>query len=345
MVGIGLLGAGRIGRLHAGHIAANGDCRLVAIFDEASDAALTLASRYGAQVATSAEELLDLPGIDAVFICSPTDTHVNYIIAAAARGKAIFCEKPIDLDIRRVRDAIAALTKHQVIFTIGFHRRFDPSHRRLRELIQSGELGQIEQVRIVSRDPAPPPISYVRRSGGIFRDMAIHDLDLCRYLVGEEFSEVFAKGDCLIDRAIGDAGDYDTATIFLQSPKGAVCVIQNSRRSPYGFDQRIEVFGSKATGAVENVARTSIALSSLIGRSTDILPQHFPERYAEAYRDQLAHFIRCVRDETPSPTTAFDGLAALTLANAADRSVATGRPITIESEAIDTPETSDKPNA
>jgi myo-inositol 2-dehydrogenase/D-chiro-inositol 1-dehydrogenase len=331
MLGIGLIGAGRIGTLHARNINDAEGCRVTAIYDERNSSATELAAAVGGQVCDSAAELVANPDVDAVFICSSTDTHVEMVGLTARAGKAIFCEKPIDLDVARVQECIGVLEQYPVPFTIGFHRRFDPHHRTLQEEVRRGRIGRIEQVRIVSRDPAPPPIEYSRRSGGIFRDMMIHDIDQCRFLLGEEFVGVFAIGSVLVDPAIGIAGDFDTATATVWTATGASCTIQNSRRCSYGFDQRIEVFGNKGTLALDNIALTQTSVFDETGLSTPALPRHFPERYREAYRKELAAFIDAVTKGEPPETTARDGLMSLVLADAAERSAQTKQASAINS--------------
>jgi myo-inositol 2-dehydrogenase/D-chiro-inositol 1-dehydrogenase len=327
MTGIGLIGGGRIGSLHASNISRHADARLVAVHDAQPGAARVLAEKYGAAVTESVDGLLANSNIHAIFICSPTDTHVDLIGRAAAAGKAIFCEKPIDIDMNSAARVPAILERNPVPFMIGFHRRFDPSTRRIAEHIASGDLGKIEFMRVTSRDPAPPPIAYIQRSGGVFRDMAIHDLDLCRWLTGTEFTTVFAKGFCLVDPAIGQAGDFDTAFVCLWADDGVHCVLQNSRRSNGGFDQRIEIMGSLSGASMDNVPMTQTSLLGPRGKSADRLPDHFPQRYADAYVGQLDAFLAAVREGRNPPTTVLDGLAALQLADACAESASTGLPV------------------
>lgn len=329
MIGIGLIGAGRIGTLHAKLIHAAAGCRVVSVFDEKRTAADQLAAAVDATPSGTAAELVNHPNVDAVFICSPTDTHVDMVAVAAKAGKAIFCEKPIDLKISRVVECARILERCPVPFTVGFHRRFDPHHRSLREEVQQGRIGNVEQIRIVSRDPAPPPLDYVRRSGGIFRDMMIHDLDQCRFILRQEIVRVFATGCVLIDQGIQDAGDFDTATAILWTASGATCAIQNSRRCTYGFDQRIEVFGSTGSISLENVTTTRTAISNDSGRITRPLPRHFPERYHEAYSAQLAAFVEALARGARPQTTVLDGLWSLAIADAADLSARTGSTVEI----------------
>jgi myo-inositol 2-dehydrogenase/D-chiro-inositol 1-dehydrogenase len=329
MLGIGLIGAGRIGSLHAGNIRNSRSCSLVAVFDACSDNAHSIALANNASVHRSISDLLSDPAVGAVFVCSPTDTHVDVVGQAARAGKAIFCEKPIDLDIARVRACLADLEGYPIPFTIGFHRRFDPHHRALRDSVRGGAIGKVEQIRIVSRDPAPPPASYIKRSGGIFRDMMIHDLDQCRFLLEDPFVGVFAKGSNLIDAEIGVAGDFDTATATFWTANGVTCALQSSRRSTYGFDQRIEVFGGLGTASLDNVPTTNTHVASRAGYTYSTLPGHFPQRYAEAYRLQLEAFVEDVETGLSPETTGYDGLMSLLLADAAELSARTGQPVTI----------------
>ncbi|MES0110144.1 inositol 2-dehydrogenase [Mesorhizobium sp. M0013] len=329
MIGIGLIGAGRIGALHAQNIAVHEQAELVAVYDSVAAAAETLASRHGGRAVARLGDIFDDPAVEAIFICSPTDTHVDLIGRAAAAGKAIFCEKPIDIDLASALRVQTVLANHRVPFMTGFHRRFDPSTRRLAEHVGSGALGQFEFMRVMSRDPAPPPINYLKRSGGIFRDMTIHDLDLCRWLTGREFTGVFAKGTCLVDPEIGQAGDFDTAFITLWTADGASCVLQNSRRSNGGFDQRIEIMGSRAAASMDNVPLTQTRLVVPDGLRSDALPNHFPERYRDAYVAQFNEFVAALQEGRDPTTTAIDGLSALQLADACARSAESGRPVAL----------------
>ncbi|MFO0404099.1 MAG: inositol 2-dehydrogenase, partial [Alphaproteobacteria bacterium] len=236
-------GAGRIGAIHAGNLAASGHARLKHVVDVNGEAAAALATRHGARVSDTASALAD-PEVGAVIVASSTDTHADLVIAAARQRKAIFCEKPIDLALPRVDACLAEVVKAGVPMLVGFNRRFDPSFAELHRRIAAGAIGTVEQVIITSRDPAPPPISYVKVSGGLFRDMTIHDFDMARWMLGEEPNEVFAYGANLVDQAIGAAGDIDSAMVLLRTPSGRMAHINNSRRASYGYDQRVEVFGS-----------------------------------------------------------------------------------------------------
>ena len=327
-VRLGLLGAGRIGQTHARSIVAAENARLVAVADPVEAAAAAVAGMTGAR-AVPAEAILGDAGIEGVLIATPTDLHAVLIEKAAAAGKAIFCEKPIDLDLSRARESVAATERCGVPLMIGFNRRFDPSFRRLRDEIDHGRVGSVELVQITSRDPATPPMEYVRRSGGLFRDMMIHDLDMARFLVGEPIVEVSASGSALVDNAIGDAGDVDTAVAVLRSAGGRLCIISNSRRATYGYDQRIEVHGSGGMISAGNPVATTVARGDGSGFTTDPLNDFFMDRYAEAYRLEMAAFCAVVRGgDVPYPN-GQDGLAALALADAAAESLATGRTVRV----------------
>ena len=308
-VRLGLLGAGRIGKTHARSIANMAGAHLVAVADPDEAAVAAVVQATGTR-ATSVEELLGDPSIEGVIIATPTDLHADLIERATESGKAIFCEKPIDLDLSRAERAVAAAARCGVPLMIGFNRRFDPSFRRLRDEIDAGRIGTVELVQITSRDPAPPPLAYIQRSGGLFRDMMIHDLDMARFLVGEPIVEVTATGSAVIDKAIADAGDVDTAVAVLRSLNGRLCVICNSRRAAYGYDQRIEVHGSEGMLCAGNPVATTVTRADRSGFTTDPLNDFFMDRYADAYRLEMAAFCAVVRSgDVPYPD-GLDGLAA-----------------------------------
>lgn len=326
MLTFALFGAGRIGRLHAANIAAHPNARLAAVADTVPAAAEELAARYGTVVA-DVEEALGSPAIDAVLIATPTDTHAPLIEAAAAAGKAILCEKPIDLDIARAEAAVRAAEAAGVALAVGFNRRFDASFANLKARLDAGAIGAPEIVAIASRDPAPPPVSYIRVSGGLFRDMMIHDLDMARWLLGEEPVEVHAMGSALVDPEIAQAGDIDTAVVTLRTASGRLAQISNSRRAAYGYDQRIECHGSKGMLRAENLRATTVELATSDGFVRDPVLHFFLERYGPAYRAELDAFIDAVAAGRPPAPTGTDGLAALRLADAAQKSLETGRPV------------------
>jgi myo-inositol 2-dehydrogenase/D-chiro-inositol 1-dehydrogenase len=321
-------GAGRIGAIHAANLAILPQAQLLHVVDVNGDAARGLATRHGAQVSDVGTALRD-PNVDAVIIASSTDTHADLAIAAARAGKAIFCEKPIDLSLRRVDACLAAVKKAGVPMFVGFNRRFDPSFSALHARIRGGAVGNVEQVIITSRDPGLPPISYIKVSGGQFRDMTIHDFDMARWLLGEEPVELFAYGSCLVDPAVAKAGDTDSAMILLKTASGRLCHINNSRRATYGYDQRIEVHGSKGRLMAGNRTATTVELADDVGVGTDKPLHFFLERYAEAYRTELAAFVDAVVAKKPLPVTAEDGRQAIVLAEAAVKSLKTGRAVKI----------------
>jgi len=321
-------GAGRIGAIHAANLAATRGTQLLHVVDVNADAARTLAERHGAKVSTVAAALAD-PAVDAVIIASSTDTHADLAIASARAGKAIFCEKPIDLSLKRVDACLAAVKKAGVPMFVGFNRRFDPSFAALRARIAAGDIGAVEQVIISSRDPGLPPIAYLKVSGGQFRDMTIHDFDMARWLLGEEPVELFAYGSVLVDPAVAKVGDTDSAMIVMKTASGRLCHINNSRRAAYGYDQRIEVHGAKGRLLAGNRTPTTVELADGQAVTSDKPLFFFLERYADAYRAELAAFVAAVESKSPLPVTAEDGRRAIVLAEAAVKSLKTGRPVRI----------------
>ena len=316
MLEIAQFGAGRIGQIHAANLAAMKDVRLRYVVDVNAEAAQKLAARHGAKVVAEREALADRE-VGAVLIASSTDTHARLAIAAARSGKAIFCEKPIDLSLSRVDACLEEVRKAGAPMFVGFNRRFDPGFSALKQRLDAGEIGALEQVVISSRDPGPPPLSYIKVSGGMFRDMTIHDFDMARWLLGEEPVEVFAMGECLVDRRIGAAGDIDSAMVLLRTASDKMCHINNSRRAAYGYDQRIEVFGAKGMLRAENIGETTVEHFGPRGTVADRPLDFFLERYADAYRAEMAAFILALTKKTPMPVGAKDGRQALVLAEAA----------------------------
>lgn len=314
-----LVGAGRIGRIHASNIAALPGANVRYVVDVNPEAAQALADRVGAEAATLDIALADAR-IAGVVIASSTDTHLPLIRAAAAAGKPVFCEKPLDLDANNARDSIALADKAGIPLFVGFNRRYDPAFRRIRDDIAAGAIGRVEVVSIISRDPSPPPVDYIRRSGGLFRDMTIHDLDMARWLLGAEPVSVFATGSCLTSPDIGAAGDIDTATLSLATKEGTLCQITNSRRCSYGYDQRIEVFGATGMLSAGNETATRVELATADGVTREPALPFFLERYATAYRLQIQDFIAALAGTDHRLASGEDGLRALLLADAADRS-------------------------
>ncbi|NDR55168.1 inositol 2-dehydrogenase [Aliiruegeria sabulilitoris] len=325
---IGILGCGRIGRVHAGSVLALSDTRLVAVADAIHESARALADETGSDART-AEEIVSADDIDAVVIATPTTTHYDLIHALASAGKAIFCEKPIDMSAARIRECIDAVNRANIPFMTGFNRRFDPNFARLQRLISEGEIGNVEIVTILSRDPSPPPHDYVRTSGGLFRDMMIHDFDMARFLLGEEPDKIHAVGSALVDPEVARLGDVDTAAVTLTTPSGRICQISNSRRATYGYDQRIEVHGAKGLLRAGNVHENTVELANRAGYQSAPAKEFFLERYEAAYRNELESFISSVRNVTQPVPSIHDGLKAQLIADAATESWKTGRSVRI----------------
>lgn len=321
---IALIGAGRIGRIHAANAAAHGELELAYVVDPVAEAARRLADSCGAR-AVDLDAALGDGAVKGVVIASSTDTHLDFSLRAIAAGKAVFCEKPIDLDLDRARSAGEKLAAAPLF--IGFNRRFDPNFRALKQKLEAGVIGALETLHITSHDPAPPPAGYIPLSGGIFKDMAIHDFDMARWLLGEDPVEVFAAGACLVDPAIGAAGDIDTAKTVLRTRGGKLCVISNSRRSGYGYDQRIEAFGSQGALRAGNVTETTVEVWNETGAQADAFQNFFLDRYAAAYRMEMAHFADMLARGAGPEIGYADGLAALALATAAQASKESGKPV------------------
>jgi myo-inositol 2-dehydrogenase/D-chiro-inositol 1-dehydrogenase len=320
---IALLGAGRIGRIHAANAKAHPALDLCAIVDPLAENAEAVARQTGASVA-SLEAVLGDASIAGVIVASATDAHLDHCLQAHTAGKAIFCEKPLDLDLGRARNAASQLADARLL--LGFNRRFDPNFRALKARLAAGAVGALETLQITSNDPAPPPVAYVKVSGGLFKDMAIHDFDMARWLLGEEPAEVFAWGSSLVDPEIGAAGDIDTARTVLKTASSKLCVIANSRRSGFGYDQRIEAYGSGGMVRAGNVTESTTAVWTEAGAAADRFQNFFLDRYRDAYRAEMDHFADILAGATPSVGYA-DGVAALALAEAAGESVQTGRPV------------------
>ncbi|MBT0956902.1 inositol 2-dehydrogenase [Alphaproteobacteria bacterium KMM 3653] len=325
---IGILGCGRIGIVHARSLMSMPGVALVAVSDFHAPAAQALAQKTGAQV-RSTEEILGASDIDAVVIGTPTDTHFEIIHAAAGAGKAIFCEKPIDMSADRTRACVAAVEAAGVPFLTGFNRRFDANFASIQRQIADGAIGDVELLTILSRDPSPPPISYIETSGGLFQDMMIHDFDMARFLLGEEPVTAYAVGAALVDPAIGAAGDVDTAAVTLTTASGRICQISNSRRASYGYDQRVEVHGSKGMLRAENVLENQVELATSSGFARAPAQNFFLERYEGAYLAEMTHFVEAVQSGAPCTPTALDGLRAQLIAVAAKASLASGQPVEI----------------
>jgi myo-inositol 2-dehydrogenase / D-chiro-inositol 1-dehydrogenase len=328
MLNIGLLGAGRIGKVHAKSITAHPGSKLVAIADVHQAAAEQLAQETGAQ-SRSVQAIIDDRSIDAVLIATSTDTHSDLIEAATAAGKAVLCEKPVDLSLARAQACQAAAARNGRPVMIGFNRRFDPNHAALKKALDAGEIGKGELLSITSFDPAPPPISYVKVSGGLFRDSSIHDFDMACWIFGGLPAEVSAVGSSLVDPAIGAAGDVDTAVTTLRYADGRIVVIRNSRRAVYGHDQRIEVLGSEGMLQVGNVLESTVGKSTAAGSLSARPELFFLERYMRAYEAEWRAFVQAVEQGAAMPVTLQDGVNALVVAEAATLSARSGRTVKI----------------
>jgi myo-inositol 2-dehydrogenase/D-chiro-inositol 1-dehydrogenase len=330
-VRIGVIGAGRIGRLHAELLASRVPGAGVAgVHDVLPEPAAALAAQLGVPAAGSVDELLADPDVDAVAICSSTDTHADLVVAAAQAGKATFCEKPVSHDLAQVDRALAAVEETDTPFQIGFNRRFDPAHQAVRDAVVDGSVGDPHLVRISSRDPEPPPLGYVRTSGGIFLDMTIHDFDMARYVTGSEVVEVYARGAIRIEPSYEEAGDVDTAIVLLTHENGCITAIDNSRRAVYGYDQRVEVFGSRGMAASENPFNHSAVVRSEEGTRLATLPYFFLDRYIPSYLREWEAFVAAVRTGAAPPVGPADARAPLVIGLAARRSLREKRPVRVD---------------
>ena len=328
-VRFGVLGAGRIGKVHAKAVSANPNAKLVAVADAFADAANALSAQYGAEV-RSISQIEAANDIDAVVICTPTDTHADLIERFSRAGKAIFCEKPIDLDSERVRACLKVVEETGAKLMVGLNRRFDPHFMAVRAAIDAGKIGDVEMVTITSRDPGAPPVDYIKRSGGIFRDMTIHDFDMARFLLGAEVASVSAHAAVLVDPEIGEAGDFDSVTVILETASGQQAVITNSRRATYGYDQRIEVHGSKGAVSAENQRPVSIEIANGDGYTRPPLHDFFMTRYLDAYAIEIASFIAAATSGKKAAPSGADGLVALKLADAALKSATSGKTVRLD---------------
>lgn len=329
-VRIGVLGVGRIGKMHAGIIARETPgAALAGVFDVNDEAARAVAAEFQVPV-MSVEEMLASTDVDAVAICSSTDTHVELIEKAAAAGKAIMCEKPVSLDLTEVDKALAAVEAAGVPFMVGFNRRFDPTHAAVQRAVADGKVGEPHIARLSSRDPAPPPVEYIKVSGGIFVDMMIHDFDMARFVVGSPVVEVYATGGVRIDPAIGEAGDLDTAVVVLKHDNGTITTIDNSRQAVYGYDQRLEVLGSAGMAMSENPMKDAAIVFTAQGRDGSNLPYFFLDRYMDSYRQEWQAFVRYVQEGGVSPVSGADGRAPVAIGIAAWESVRSGKPVAVD---------------
>ena len=328
MLKIGLLGAGRIGQVHARAIVGHEGSELALISDVYASAAEELAAKYDAKVVSS-DEIIGDYSIDAVLIATSTDTHSELIEAAAKAGKAVLCEKPVDLNLERARACLSAVNATGQPVMIGFNRRFDPNFALIKEGLTAGEIGKVELLSITSFDPAPPPVAYIKVSGGLFRDMMIHDFDMANFIMREAPVFIAASGSCQVDPEIGAAGDIDTAVVTLSYADGRLAVIKNSRRAGYGYDQRLEVLGSEGLLQANNMLESSVVKSTIDGVVSAKPTYFFLERYMSAYRAEWAAFVDALRGEKPMPVTLEDGVQALAMAEAAIQSLDAGKPVAL----------------
>ena len=324
----GLIGAGRIGRIHGANAAARKDSSLVLVADADAKSANEVATMHGAKVA-DIDAIMASNDVEAVLICAPTDMHSDLIEKAARAGKAIFCEKPVDLSSERIAACLKVVDKACVPLMIGFNRRFDPNFAALKQRLSNGVAGDVEIISIISRDPGPPPVSYIARSGGLYRDMMIHDLDMARFLLGEEPISVAAAGSSIVDPEIGKAGDVDTAAVLLETKSGKIVQISCSRRATYGYDQRVEVHGSKGMLRAGNVHETTLEFAGAKGVTADPVQNFFLERYASAYRLELDAFVMAVKKGAAPSPSGHDGLKAQQLADAATQSWKSGKKVNL----------------
>ena len=326
MLKVGLLGAGRIGQVHAAVVAAHEGSKLAAVSDVYAPAAEELAAKYHAQVRSSDEIIAD-DAINAVLIATSTDTHSDLIEAATQAGKAVMCEKPVDLSLERARACLKVVSVTGRPVMIGFNRRFDPSFAAIRDSLAAGQIGKAELLSVTSFDPAPPPVEYIKVSGGMFRDMMIHDFDMTNFIMGETPVSISASGACLVDPEIGRAGDIDTAVVTLSYADGKLAVIKNSRRAAYGYDQRLELLGADGLLQAQNMLENSVVKSTSQGVISAKPTYFFIERYMPAYKAEWAAFVAAVQEGDDMPVSLQDGVQALAMAEAAQRSFDTSKPV------------------
>lgn len=327
---VGVFGAGRIGKFHIQNLQTNPQINVKTVFDIKLDGLEEWANELGVQLTNNEKDIFDDTDIQAVFIFSPTNTHVPLILKAAAAGKNIFCEKPISFSDEEVEHANQAVKKAGVKIQIGFNRRFDPSFRKIREAVEQKTIGDLHIVKITSRDPEPPPYSYVKVSGGIFMDMTIHDFDMMRYITGSEPETIYAQGDALVDPKLHELNDIDTAITTIKFKNGALGVIDNSRKAVYGYDQRLEAFGSEGAVFADNPAKTTYHFAGAERMEYDHSPYFFIDRYLDAYVDEYKRFAASILDDEPIACTIKDGIMAQRMAKAAQQSLETGRPVPVE---------------
>lgn len=331
MINIGILGLGRIGKIHLENLCTRIDGVRVLAAMNPSEPGRKFAEKFNVPLVTdNADEVIHHPEIDAILICTSTNVHADYVIKVAKAGKAIFCEKPLDLSLEKVKETLAVVEASGVPLMLAFNQRLDPNFQEVKQAILQGKIGKLRSVHIISRDPGPPPIPYIKASGGLFLDMTIHDLDMARYLVGEEVKEVYAKGYNLIDPEIGKAGDIDSAYLILSFKNDVTVIIENSRQASYGYDQRLEVFGSEGMMKAENPLKTTNCLLDQTGVHLSRNLDFFIDRYAESYRIEMQTFVGCLQKKIPMPITGEDGLQAMLIALAANISMRENRPVRLD---------------
>ncbi len=330
MIRLGIIGAGRIGKVHCESIGRYVKDAVVACVADPfmNDETEKIVRSFGAQkVCKDYREILDDKTIDAVLICSSTDTHAKISIEAIEAGKHVFCEKPVDHDLAKIEQVKKALEGSKLKYQVGFNRRFDHNFEAVRDAISSGRIGHLDVLKICSRDPGAPSVDYIKVSGGIFLDMTIHDFDMVRFLSGDEVESVYAVGGVTVDKAIGEAGDIDTAIVTMKLKGGTLAVIDNCRRATYGYDQRAEAFGALGQVAISNDCKSSAVISDADGVTAEKPLYFFLERYMQAYVKEISEFVRCIREDMPVPVGIEDGLQAVAIGLAAKKSLATGAPV------------------
>ncbi|NNE76380.1 MAG: inositol 2-dehydrogenase [Pricia sp.] len=329
---VGIIGMGRIGQIHLENLCSKIKGVEVAAVVNPSQRGRDYAVQFGVErLSDNADLIFDTPEITVVLICSPSATHADYVIRAAESGKAVFCEKPIDMSLNRAREVVQVTKKHQVPMMVAFNRRFDPDFAKVQAAVSNGDIGKPLSLHIISRDPGPPPVAYLKESGGLFRDMAIHDFDMARFIMGSEVTEVFATGDCLIDPAIAAVGDIDSAMVMLRFENGATAVIEDSRKATYGYDQRLEIFGTNGMLQIKNPFKTNVYGSDERGTFADVNLNFFMDRYKTSYRIEMERFINAIKYNERMPVNGEDGIKAMVIAEAAYESMRENRPVTIES--------------
>ena len=328
----GVIGAGRIGKIHAENLINRIPETKVAVLSDVLQEELSKVAKQLniPQTVTNYQDVISNPEIDAIAICSPTDSHFDIIMQAADAGKHIFCEKPVDLSIEKIKTIQNKIRETGIKFMVGFNRRFDANFLKVRDLVQSGKVGDPHIVKITSRDPAPPPEEYLKSSGGLFLDMTIHDFDMARYLVNSEVEEVYAQGRVLVDPVFERAGDIDTAVVVLNYKNGAICVIDNSRQAVYGYDQRVEVFGAKGLATVTNNTPDNHIFVDISGTHSALPFNFFMDRYVESYLTEMRLFVDCLKNNSEPPATCEDGLMSVAIGLAANRSMQENRPVKLD---------------